>query len=189
MNDIPSPDEALRLLKRVGCEEDIINHAIQVSKLAVKIGQACAENGIKIDLKLVQVGGLLHDIGRSITHDVSHGVKGAEILRSLKIPDKVVRIAEVHVGAGISKEEAIQIDLPAKDHIPTIVEEKIVCYADKLVKKDRVMDFNEGIRDMARSLGFNHPALLRFRKLHDEITQFTGVKDFAGHTNRENSFR
>jgi uncharacterized protein len=45
-----------------------------VSALAVKFAEACKKRGLKVDVELVEVGALLHDIGRSKTHDVNHSV-------------------------------------------------------------------------------------------------------------------
>jgi len=187
MSKLPSYEEASRLLRKAGCEENVVNHSTTVSRSATKLALACAKGNMRIDVDLVKVGGLLHDIGRSLTHDVRHGVKGAEIAQSLKLPDGVVRIIASHVGAGIPKKEAEALGLPPGDYLPLTPEEKIVCYTDKLIKRDRRMSFQEAWREMARRLGPNHPALERFAKLHEEITKMTRGEKSETHANAEDS--
>ncbi|MEM2897645.1 MAG: HDIG domain-containing protein, partial [Candidatus Bathyarchaeia archaeon] len=128
-----------------------------------------------------------HDIGRAYTHDVHHGLRGARILRSVGVAEKVVRIVESHVGAGIPEEEAKNIGLPPKDYIPQTAEEKIVCYADKLISGERVISFKQALKEMERCLGSGHPALKRLTRLREEILQFTGGKDFASRFDGKNS--
>lgn len=110
----------IEILKKAGCSERVIEHCVAVCKKAVEI--ASKIDGV--DLELVRIGALLHDIGRSKTHGVEHGVVGGKIARELGFSDKIVRIIERHVGAGIPKEEAIKLGLPPKDYIPETLEEK-----------------------------------------------------------------
>ena len=97
---------ALKLLFDVGCSERVISHCKAVSALAVKFAKTCEKKGITVDTNLVEVGGLLHDIGRSKTHDITHAVVGVEIAKSLDLPDPVISIIEYHIGGGIGAKEA-----------------------------------------------------------------------------------
>ena len=47
--------------------------------------------------------------------------------------ERLALIAERHIGAGITKEEAIELGLPPKDYLPVTLEEKIVAHADNLI--------------------------------------------------------
>ena len=78
------------------------------------------------------------------------------------------------MGSGITAEEASKIGLPRRDFIPLTLEEKIVSYADKLVVGDHEMDFDEAFEKFAIDLGATHPAVPRFRKLHNEILVMLG---------------
>ncbi len=48
-------------------------------------------------------------------------------------PETLARIAECHILAGLTAEEAASFGLPKKDYIPVTIEEKIVCLADKYI--------------------------------------------------------
>ncbi len=74
------PDKlfALNLLKKEGASEKVIKHCIAVSECAVEIASKISKkNNIDVDLNLVETGGLLHDLGRSKTHGIAHGIAGA----------------------------------------------------------------------------------------------------------------
>jgi len=168
-NNALSYEEALNLLKKAGCSDSVIEHCIAVSKTAVEIAESCLRKGKKLDLEIIKIGALLHDIGRAFTHDVKHGVMGAALAKSMNLPTSIVRIIETHIGAGIPAEEAEELGLPKKDYIPLTLEEKIVCYADKLTKGSVRVDFSQALKDLAETLGKNHPALTRLNLLKEEI--------------------
>jgi uncharacterized protein len=86
---LPTRGQALQLLRKSGCRENVIRHVEAVSALAVEIGEACRKKGFSVDLELVEIGGLLHDIGRAKTHSVHHAVLGADIARSFGLPEWV----------------------------------------------------------------------------------------------------
>jgi uncharacterized protein len=56
----------------------VIKHCEAVAELAVEIAKACKEKGLNVNLELVEIGALLHDIGRSKTHSVHHAMAGAK---------------------------------------------------------------------------------------------------------------
>jgi uncharacterized protein len=74
-----------------------------------------------------------------------HGLQGAEILEKEGVDKEVVEIVRRHVGAGISPEEAKKLGLPDHDYIPRTLEERIVCFADKMVDADKVRPFGEEV--------------------------------------------
>ncbi len=176
MNRLPTRDEALVLLRRMGCSEGVIEHSKTVAEVAVDLAKKLRENGVEVDVELVEVGALLHDIGRAKTHDVRHGYIGGEIGRSLGLPEKLVKIIERHVGGGITAREAKELNMPPRDFIPRTVEEKIVAYADKLVAHNRKVDFNHTLEEFREKLGENHPAIKRLRKLHREMVKLLNLE-------------
>jgi uncharacterized protein len=172
--ELPSSQEALKLLFEGGCSNKVVKHCKAVSALAVKFAQACKGKGLTVDVDLVEVGALLHDIGRSKTHDVSHAVVGVEIAKSLNLPQSVISIIECHIGGGISAEEAEKLGLPVKDYFPVTLEEKLVAYADKLIKGSRVVPIERTIEQFSRTLGDDHPAIDRIIRLHEELFPLIG---------------
>lgn len=174
MNRIPSREEAEKILVEVGCSKIVIEHSKAVANLAVKIAKKIAEKGFKVDMKLVEAGAILHDIGRVRTRSVFHGYYGGEIARKLNFPENLVNIIEKHVGAGIPLEEAVKIGLPAKNFMLETLEEKIVAYADKRIKHNKVIGFEECLNEFRKKLGENHPAIERLKNLHKEIYKILG---------------
>ncbi len=112
---------------------------------------------------------MLHDIGRSRSHDVDHAAKGAEITRELGLPEELVHIIERHIGAGIPDNEAKKLGLPEGHYIPETLEEKIVTYADKLIAGRCEVDICVTIQDFAAKLGENHPSIQRLHNLDVEM--------------------
>ena len=132
-SQLPSEREALKLLSQVGCMREVVNHCKAVAGLAIEMAEAYNREIGKVDVQLVRIGALLHDIGRARTHTVDHGLLGAYLAAELNLPSSVVSIIERHVGSGITWEEAEKLGWPSRDYIPVTLEEKIVAYADKLI--------------------------------------------------------
>jgi len=176
-NRLPTRREALNLLEKAGCSPNVVEHCKRVSALAVKIALACQRKQPNVNVTLVEISALLHDIGRSKTHSVDHALEGGKIARSFNLPDSVVLIIERHAGGGIPKEEAKKLGWPARDYLPKTLEEKIVCYADKRVEGVRTVPIEKTVKAYAVDLGENHPAIQRVWELHREITALAGDLD------------
>jgi uncharacterized protein len=174
---LPTRREALNLLVKAGCSPGVVEHCKSVSAFAVKIAKACEKEGLKVDISLIEISALLHDIGRSKTHSVDHALVGGEIARSLGLSKSVVSVIERHAGGGISKEEAKKLGWPARNYLPKTLEEKIVCYADKRVVAQRIVSIEQTIQAYANVLGKKHPAIKRIWRLHNEITALAGNLD------------
>jgi len=169
---LPSEREALTLLRKSGCSPDVIKHCKAVVKLAVKMAERCREKKMNVDVEMVKIGALLHDIGRSKTHNVDHAIIGAEIAKSLGLSPQIISIIERHIGGGITAEEAKNLGWPNKSYIPQTIEEKIVAYADKLIEGSKKISIDRTIQDFERKLGPQHPAVKRLKKLHEEMSTF-----------------
>ena len=127
----PTSLEAQTLLSQYIDDVEILNHCKATRQKALRIADMLTAK-ISVDLKLVEIGALLHDIGRARTHDVTHGYVGGQILELYNFPSNIVRVVERHVLGGFTAEEAIQVGLPPRNFVPESWEEKIVCVADKL---------------------------------------------------------
>jgi len=171
---LPTRAEALGFLLKAGCSKSVVDHCKTVSRFAVSVARSFQSRGINVDIQLVEIGGLLHDVGRSRTHTVNHGLVGGEIARSLRLPGSLVRVIERHVGGGVPRGEAGRLGWPVKDYLPETWEEKIVCYADKRVEGLGIVSIEQALKTYAASLGENHPALDRIMKLHGEIVAVVG---------------
>jgi uncharacterized domain HDIG len=129
-----SRERALWILKEEGCDDKVIQHCITVSDEAVRLALQNKKAGRDVDVALVEIGGLLHDLGRAKTHGLDHAVVGVRLAEKHGIEKPVLEIIKKHIGAGITPEEAEFFGLPDDDYIPRTWEEKIVAHADNMVK-------------------------------------------------------
>lgn len=174
MNDkLPSRKQALQFLRESGCSRNVIKHCKTVAELAVEIAKSCEEKGMKIDLQLVEIGALLHDIGRSRTHSIHHAVAGAKIAKSLGLSKPIISIITRHVGGGITAKTAKQLEWPKDVYIPQTLEEKIVSYADKLIEGSNRVPIEKTI-ERFRSDMLPPSAITRLEKLHKEMLDLVG---------------
>ncbi len=171
---LPSRQEALKILVRSGCSSPVVRHCKAVERLAVQIAEACRKEGLNVDLQLVRIGALLHDIGRSKTHRVNHVIEGIRIAQSLGLPDSLVSIIGCHAGGGISVEEAKRLGWPPGRYVPQTLEERIVAYADKLVEGSHRVKIERTIEKFSRKFGGNHPTIERMKRLHEEFSLLIG---------------
>lgn len=74
----------------------------------------------------------------------------AKILEEEGVDQVVVEIVRRHVGAGISPEEAEKLGFPQGDYIPRTLEQRVVCFADKMVGGDGVRPFEEEVKRYER---------------------------------------
>jgi len=142
----------------------------------MRIANVFRSKGHRVDLRLVESGALLHDLGRGQTHGIEHGAVGGLMARQLGMPMELAQIIERHVGAGLSPEEARRNKLPKGSYIPETLEEKIVCYADKLIEGAHEVGIDSTIDNFAQELGSDHPAIKRLQDLHREMTAVLGDK-------------
>ena len=167
-NNIPTAEECIQILNDVGCSEEVIKHSIAVKDMAIKIAKKT-----NADLKLVEAGALLHDIGRSKTHGIKHGIEGVKIAKKLGLPIEIINIIEKHIGAGLVKKESKKLGLPAKNYLPETLEEKIVCHADNLIQDGKKQVIEIEVERALRE-GKNEYAL-RLVQLHKELSEICGI--------------
>ena len=168
MDPIPTPERCIELLQENGCSDEVIKHCMAVRDVAVRIAKKA-----DADLKLVEAGALLHDIGRSKTRGITHAVEGVRIARRIGLPLNILYIIERHLSAGIPKEEAVKLGLPEKDYIPETLEEKIVAHADNLIQNCKRQRIEEEIKQ-AKEKGLEQVAQ-RLIDLHKELSDICGM--------------
>jgi uncharacterized protein len=155
----------LELLEKENTPENVIQHCIAVCKKAMKI----AANFDDADKDLIRKGALLHDIGRSRTHGITHAIEGVEIARGYGYPVEVLNIIERHIGAGITAEEAVRLGLPEKSYVPQTLEEKIVAHADNLISGTKEVDVDFVIEKWKRSIEDSEDNIKRLIELDNEL--------------------
>ncbi len=155
----------IELLKKENTPENVIEHCKAVCRKAMKI----ASNFDDADCELIRKGALLHDIGRSKTHGITHAIEGADIARKYGYGEDVLNIIERHIGAGITKEEAKYLGLPEKSYVPETLEEKIVAHADNLVSGSEEVDLDFVISKWRRQIPDCDDNIERLIELDNEL--------------------
>jgi uncharacterized protein len=170
---LPSRTKAITFLIEFGCSIQVIDHCKAVSDLALKTAQNIQDRGITVNMPLVEIGGLLHDIGRSKTHKVDHAIIGAKIAKQVGLPESIISIIKRHVGGGITSSEAKKLGWVDDIYMPLTLEEKIVTYADNLIKKSKTVSVEITIKKLNKEKKLE--AAERVRKLDEEISKLAGV--------------
>jgi ribonuclease Y len=91
------PAEIIKLLGRLKYRtsygQNVLNHSVETSNLAAVIA---AEIGA--DVQIAKMGGLLHDIGKAVDHEVEgpHAAIGAQIAQRHNLPFKVINGIAAH---------------------------------------------------------------------------------------------
>ena len=155
----------IELLEKENTPENVIEHSKAVCRKAMKI----AANFDNADVDLIRKGALLHDIGRSRTHGITHAIEGVEIARKYGYSQDVLNIIERHIGAGITAEEAVKLGLPEKSYLPQTLEEKIVAHADNLISGSEEVDINFVIEKWKRRIDEPDDNIKRLIKLNSEL--------------------
>ena len=153
------------MLEKEHTPENVIDHCKAVYKKAMKI----ASNFDDVDEDLIRKGALLHDIGRSRTHGITHAVEGVKIAERYGYDEDVLNIIERHIGAGITESEAEKLGLPKKSYVPQTLEEKIVAHADNLVSGSREVDIDFVIEKWKRTIEDSDDNIERLIKLDNEL--------------------
>lgn len=158
-------------------------HSVTVSRVAGTIADALRAAGVPIDPTLARTGGLLHDIGRNVTHDgIMHCWEGYQMLLVQGQPT-LARFCVVHSSGGMDAAEAVSVGWPATDYRPTTWEEKVVTIADGLTHFDDVIclaDRAASVRERyrERSNPERYTLILRtegkIRVLMDEVEAIIG---------------
>lgn len=173
----PTETQAVALLEKYAPNKKVLKkvyaHCSAVREISIEIAKYIPDT----DIHILSIGSILHDIGRFVCpfgpDTIKHGIEGAKILRKEGINEVYARICERHLGAGITKEEIIEknLPLPKQDFLPETREEKILAYADNLIKGDKLMNFNYVIERFRKELG--EKAVSRCLALRRELEKLT----------------
>jgi putative nucleotidyltransferase with HDIG domain len=143
-NAIPSKEACFELLETHNVPEHIINHSIQVHKIALYLSKLLNEKGEGLDIAAVEAAALLHDITKmeSFRTGKNHALTGADLLRRLGY-GLIGDIVENH------------IVIPELQSQMRITEYELVNYSDKRVMHYKVVTLEERFLDILKRYGKN----------------------------------
>jgi uncharacterized protein len=161
--------------------EAVWGHSLIVRDIAQQLVKNLEKRKIKIDKKMVEIGCLVHDLGcykcypfygRTDGIYVQHGLAGYKILKKEGFSEEIARMATVHLGVGLVKENVVASGLPLehKDYIPITLEEELVAYADNFHSKSgpKFDTFEDSRKKLANLWPESVIVFERFRKKFGE---------------------
>lgn len=163
---IPDREFALDLLRRLKIPLSVRRHSEKVADKALEIADKITKTNV--DKNLIEIGALLHDVGRTKTHGFRHALIGGKILRERGFSINLARICETHILGGLDKEDAKRFGLPEKDYLPKTLEEKIICLADKQMAGTREVTIKERFDRWFQKYGRSR-ILLKSKKRIEQI--------------------
>lgn len=166
---VPTREQCLRMLADAGCEPNVVEHCKLVEAVALGFARAINErHSGTVSEALVSAGALLHDIGRSKTHDIQHVVWSVQLAQEMEADPFVVEIVRRHVGGGLTPYDAQELGLPAWNMMPRTWEEKVVNHADSLVGAKGRRTLKKTLKHI-RAVG-TPTWYIRVRDLHKELS-------------------
>ena len=144
-----------RMKYRTSYGQNVLAHSVEVSRLSVILAEELGAN-----VELARKGGLLHDIGKAVDHEIEggHPQIGYDICKKFGLSEEVAQVAKTH-----------------HDDHPELLESAIVKVADAL----------SGARPGARKDTYEN-YLQRLGELEDLTNSFEGVqKSYAIQAGRE----
>ncbi len=171
---LPNSDFAFDLLKKLKVPYNVRRHSLKVAEKALELAERIKLR--EIDMDLIEIGGLLHDIGRCKTHGFNHALIGAKIIRERGLPERLAKICETHILGGLDKEDAKRVGLPEKDFLPQTLEEKIICLADKHIAGTKEVSIDQRFEKWFNKYGKTQiliKAKERIEKIQREIEDLT----------------
>jgi ribonuclease Y len=157
-----------RLKYRTSYGQNVLKHAVEVSQLA---GIIAAEIGA--DVKIARRGGLLHDLGKAVDHEIEgpHVAIGVDLARRYKESKDVLHCMEAHHG-DVEPQTVEAILVQAADAIsaarPGARRETLEAYIKRLEKLEEIANSFPGVE---RSFAIQAGREIRIMVKPEDITE------------------
>ena len=163
--------ELVRLLGRMKFRtsygQNALKHSIEVAQLS---GLLAAEIGV--DVRTAKRAGLLHDIGKSVDHDMegSHIQIGVDLCRKYKESPIIINAVEAHHG-DVEPESLIACIIQAADTIsaarPGARRETLETYSNRL---KQIEDISNGFKGVEKSFAIQAGREIRIMVVPEQIS-------------------
>ncbi|MCL1865817.1 MAG: ribonuclease Y [Oscillospiraceae bacterium] len=171
-----------RLYYRTSYSQNVLTHSLEVSHLA---GMLASELGI--DATMARRAGLLHDIGKSLTHEIegSHVNIGMDVLKRYKENPEIIHAVEAHHGdveprtvlaAIVQAADSISAARPGarsesyENYIKRLEKLEEICMAHAGVEKSFAIQAGREIRVMIKPEAVNDDGMVVLaRKIAEQI--------------------
>lgn len=130
--------ECYEMFRQYKTPDHVIAHCRAVSDTAVAIGRQLNEHGFDLDLDLIKMAGLIHDVARTDEH---HEIIAADMLEKAGFTEEAA-IVRVHMRYDFNSLENIN-------------ETDIMCLGDRVVKEDRYVGIDERVDYLIHKKGEN----------------------------------
>ena len=129
---LPDKEACLAIMARYGMPAHVIRHSQAVCAVSLYLARRLGEQGLYLDLGLVQASALLHDITKafSFNRPLDHALTGSKLLKHMGYPE-VAAIVRQHVRISPSRPRG------------RISETEVVNYSDKRVINDQITTLEE----------------------------------------------
>ena len=140
--NIPSNNTCFKLLRQLKMMDHILDHSVQVCRVAMCIVDHLERSSTQVDRDLVRAASLLHDITktRSFKTGENHAATGGQHLADLGYPE-VGDVVRQHVR------------LDAYTNSNKVIEAEIVNYSDKRVVHDQVVSLKKRLAYVWKKYG------------------------------------
>jgi ribonuclease Y len=168
-----------RLKFRTSYGQNVLNHVVETSHLAAVVA---AEIGG--DVQIAKMGGLLHDIGKAVDHEVEgpHAAIGAQIAQRHNLPFKVINAIAAHhqeVEYACLEAPIVQISDAISASRPGARGETMDTYVKRLEDLQAIAESFEGVeRSFAVQAGREVRILVRPEEI-DDLTATRLARDIV----------